>query len=198
MKPPLPHSRNNDPQILLDMEIDSLKAQAYDSGVRDFTMILLTLNTGLRCSEVTGLTVNCVYSYDTVMNFLDLPGAIAKGGRSRKIPFHIDVMKQIEVFIFWKRTARESMEPDAPLFLSKFTHNKLSSRDFQRICRTLSIKCIGRPIHPHTLRHTFATKLLQNTNLRVVQKALGHADIRTTQIYTHPSDEDLNEAIQKI
>lgn len=192
------HTQQREPEILLDMEIDSLKAQAFDSGVRDFTMILLTLNTGLRCSEVTGLTVNCVFAYNTVTNFLNLPGAIAKGGRPRKIPFHLDVMKQINTFIDWKRATHESLEPDAPLFLSKFTHKQLSARDFQRICRTLSIECLGRPIHPHTLRHTFATKLLQNSNIRVVQKALGHADIRTTQIYTHPSDEDLNTAVQKL
>jgi len=198
MTSPLPHSQNISPHILLDMEIDSLKAQAFDSGVRDFTMILLTLNTGLRCSEVTGLTVNCVYTYETVNNFLDLPGTISKGGRPRKIPFHLDVMEQIKAFINWKEATHECLEPDCALFLSKFTHKQLTPRDFQRIVRTISIKSIGRPIHPHTLRHTFATKLLQKTNLRVVQKALGHADIRTTQIYTHPSDEDLSIAINKI
>lgn len=193
-----PHSQNNDPQILLDMEIDSLKAQAHDSGPRDFTMILLALNTGLRCSEVVGLTVDCVYTYDTVNNFLDLPGTIAKGGHPRRIPLHQDVITQIDGFFCWKRVARECLEPYCALFVSKFTHKQLSPRDFQRIVRTLSIKSIGRPIHPHTLRHTFATKLLQKTNLRVVQKALGHSNIQTTQIYTHPSDDDLSIAINKL
>lgn len=198
MNSPPPLSVNNEPKILLDMEIDSLKAQARDSGPRDFTMILLTLNTGLRCSEVVGLTVDCVYGYDTVTNFLDLPGTIAKGGRPRRIPLHQDVMVQIEKFIQWKENIGESISPSFPLFLSKFTHKQLTARDFQRIVRTLSIKSIGRPIHPHTLRHTFATKLLKKTNLRVVQKALGHSSIQTTQIYTHPSDQDMTEAINSL
>lgn len=81
-----------------------------------------------------------------------------------------------------------------PLVLSK--HGKPPSRRYlQTTLRWLSLATIGRPIRPHTLRHTFATRLLEKTNLRVVQQALGHRSIKSTEIYTHPNMSDLRRAL---
>ncbi len=84
------------------------------------------------------------------------------------------------------------------LFFSKYTHRQLSSRDFQRIVKQLSIRSIGRPITPHILRHTFATRLLKHTNLRVTQVLLEHSNLQTTQLYTHVNIDDALDSINKV
>jgi len=183
---------------LLQFEVDSLLRQAQATNRRDWIMIDLALNTGLRNSELIALPIECIKSYETIVNILSLPGTIAKGGRPRDIPLRPDIRTHLEFFLIWKADHGESLEPTDFLFVSKFTHNKLSPRDFQRILNKISTKSIGRAIHPHVLRHTFATKLLSVSNLRIVQQVLGHVNLQTTQIYTHPSNDDVSAAMNKL
>jgi len=192
------HSPTSTVDILLNEEIISLKYLATTHSERDFMMISLVLNTGLRNAELCGLTVECIRPYDEITNILELPGTIAKGGSSRQIPLHPDLRQELSHFLKYKYTLGENIDGPSFLFVSKYTHNKLLPRDFQRIVRSLSLRSIGRSIHPHTLRHTFATKLLSVSNMRVVQKVLGHKNISTTQIYTHPSNNEISDAINKL
>jgi site-specific recombinase XerD len=127
-----------------------------------------------------------------------LPGTIAKGNSPRDIPLNPDIREHLKQFLTFKRNQKENTSPGDYLFVSVFSHRKLSPRDFQRIVSTASYTTIGRSIHPHILRHTFATRLLAVSNLRIVQKVLGHKNIQTTQIYTHPSSNDISDAINKL
>ena len=190
--------RSTSVPTLLQFEVDSLLSQAQATNRRDWIMIDLALNTGLRNSELIALPIECIKSYETIVNILSLPGTIAKGGRPRDIPLRPDIRTHLELFLLWKRDRGESLGPTDFLFVSKFTHNKLSPRDFQRILTKISAKSIGRSIHPHVLRHTFATRLLSVSNLRIVQQVLGHVNLQTTQIYTHPSNDDVSAAINRL
>ena len=181
--------------IIIEDEIKKLLSAAKDSDIRDFTIIYLALSTGLRVSELVGLFNEDIFPYDEVTSILVVPSRIAKNGRTRKIPINHETRLVLSTFISYKVTRKEPMSLDSYFFVSHHTHNPLSSRDFQRIVKELSISSIGRSITPHTLRHTFATRLLKHTNLRVVQEALGHARIQTTQIYTHPGIDDISSAI---
>lgn len=185
-------------KTLLDMEIDSILAQAKDINYRDFVMIKLALGTGLRNSELLGLTVGCFWYLGNIVKILDLPESIAKNNITRSIPLHPDLQNLLEKFIEWKFDENEPHKPEDFLFVSKFTKYRLGPRDFQRIVNKASSMSIGRSIHPHILRHTFATKLLAKSNLRIVQQVLGHKNIQTTQIYTHPSNNEISAAINKM
>lgn len=185
-------------EVLLDTEIITLKIFASGSYKRDWMIIMLALGTGLRNSELCNLTIECFRPLDEISGILDLPGTIAKGGNPRQIPLHPDLRVSLQDFLSWKFKRGERIDGTAYLFQTKFTNNKLQSRDIQRIVRSLSLRSIGRPIHPHVLRHTFATKLLSVSNLRIVQKVLGHKNISSTQIYTHPSNNEIAEAIKKM
>jgi len=185
-------------RILLDMEIDSMLAQAKDSSFRDFTMIKLALGTGLRNNELISLTMDLFWQAGYLVRILELPGRITRNNISRSIPLHPDVTDLLEKFKQWKIDHSEPCLNGDFLFISKFMHNKLSPRDFQRIVSRASITSIGRSINPHMLRHTFATKLLSKSNLRIVQEVLGHINIQTTQIYTHPSYNEISDAINKM
>lgn len=186
------------PDTLTENEIYSLKTFASHGSSRNWMMISLALGTGLRNSELVNLTVEIIRPYDEITCCAELPASIAKGSQPRQIHLRADIRESLQKFLTWKWDHGEQIDPEALLFVSKYTHRPLSPRDFQRMLRSLSLKAIGRAIHPHVLRHTFATNLLSVSNMRIVQKALGHKNISTTQIYTHPSNNEISDAINNL
>jgi len=195
MSPTLLHPTKKEPETLINSEEQILLFESKRSSDRDFMIISLALSTGLRNGELTELTIECVRTFEVITSVLMLPGSIAKGGCPREIPLNADTRSNLKAFLFWKNLNGEDCNGADYLFVSKFSHNKLSPRDIQRIISNISKIAIGRSIHPHVLRHTFATRLLAVSNLRIVQKVLGHKNIQTTQIYTHPSNDEIAEAI---
>jgi len=181
-----------------DLEIKQLLSAAAKQSTRDYTMIFLALETGLRCSEVVGLFIEDIAPYKDVSTVLTVPQRIAKKGKKRLIPINEETRQVIGSFLESKNYFPDFASPDNYLFLSRYTKKPLSTRDFQRIVKTHSTTALCRAISPHTLRHTFATRLLKHTNLRVIQELLGHASIQTTQIYTHVTSEDTELAIEKL
>jgi len=167
-------------------------------SLRDYTLIRFTLATGMRNSEVLGLNVDHVKPYGAITKILKVPAGVAKGGRPRDIPLRWKIRVMLEQYIDADIKILDIPGYENPLFRAKFNNNRLGPRDFQDIMRKYSLAALGRPCHPHMLRHTFATKLLQQSNLRIVQQILGHASIQNTQIYTHPSSTDIAEAIDKM
>ncbi len=179
-------------------EIQLLLAAAKRQSARNFTMIYLALSTGLRVSELVGLFIEDVRPYGEISRILTVPKRIGKNGKKRDIPLNQDTRDIITEFIRIKEICHQFTNSDSFLFVSMHTNNPLSTRDFQRIVKDLSVHSINRSISPHTLRHTFATRLLKHTNIRVIQETLGHAWLNTTQIYTHPDKSDCIDAVEKL
>lgn len=184
-------------KVINDSEISTLLSAAKKQNLRDYTMILLALSTGLRVSELVGLFLEDVSPFGVVSTVLFVPSRIAKNGKKRSIPITSEIRSILSTYISSAVYNEFPISPVSCIFLSKSTLRPLSPRDFQRIVKNLSLNSIGRSITPHTLRHTFATRLLKHTNIRVVQELLGHASIQTTQIYTHVSSTDAQLAIEK-
>lgn len=176
-------------------EILQLLSASRDKDYRDFTMIFLTLSTGLRNSELIGLFIEDVAPYGEVSTILNLPCRVAKNKKKRQIPINADVREALIQFINIKTIRKQPVELDSFLFVSHYTHRPLSARDFQRIVGSLAISSFGRSISPHVLRHTFATRLKNHTNIRVIQELLGHSSLQTTQLYTHVSTTEARAAI---
>ncbi len=186
------------PAILDDSEIDRLLQTARMYSLRDYTLIRFTLATGLRNTEVLGLDIGHVYFYGVVTKIIKLSRLIAKGHRPRDVFLHVDIQTCLQTYIDEEKSLGKIEDDLTPLFRTKYKNIRIGPRDFQHIMRKHSMIALGRPCYPHMLRHTFATRLLQQTNLRVVQIALGHASIQNTQIYTHPSSGDMADAISKM
>jgi len=172
-------------------------AKRTNNGLRNYTMALLMLDAGLRVSEVSKLLVTDLWVEGASVTSLIVSKEIAKKHRERTIP----VSARLQLAI------SHMGELDCPMpgngtiayaFFNSNTYLPLSPRQIQRIIKQAAIRSIGRPIHPHALRHTFATRLMRTSPIRIVQKLLGHASIQSTQIYTHPNDEDLKNAIKSI
>ncbi|MBA7535080.1 Tyrosine recombinase XerC [subsurface metagenome] len=186
------------PDILLDYEVEPLLKEAHNYSFRDYTLILFALNTGLRNSECVGLNIEDVYPHGTIVSILKLPAEIAKNKKPRSIPLSKNTKKVLDNYINnWLRCTGIT-DTKSPLFNTLRTNNRLSSRDFQHILRKHSIKSIHRAVFPHMLRHTFATKLLEQSNIKIVQEILGHSCLQSSQIYLHPSPSEKIDAVNKL
>jgi integrase/recombinase XerD len=159
-------------------------------AARARTMLELLYATGMRVSELVGLKTDAVNLDDGWVRVL------GKGSKERMIPLHSAAVKLLKQYMALRRDAFEDPEPF--LFLNRAA-KRLSRVQFWRDLKALGKAAgIKTPLHPHLLRHTFATHLLQGgADLRAVQELLGHASLATTQIYTHLEKSGLKSAHQK-
>lgn len=162
-------------------------------GVRDKAILELLFSTGLRVSELCSLNKNSI-------NFETNEFSVKGKGRKIRVVF---LSKRAKKYLLdWLKARKDIVEE--PLFISLSAiknkeHTRLTPRSIERIIKHYSIKAgITKRVVPHTLRHCFATDLLQNgADLRSVQSMLGHSSISTTQIYTHLTNKELKETYNK-
>ncbi|MDH0646534.1 tyrosine recombinase XerC [Pseudomonas sp. GD03858] len=157
--------------------------QLLDGGVdddfiarRDQAILELFYSSGLRLSELTGLDLDHL---DLAAGLVQVLG---KGGKSRVLPVG---RKAREALQQWLRLRGIAGPRDGAVFVSR-QGNRLGPRAIQLRVKAAGERELGQHLHPHMLRHSFASHLLESSqDLRAVQEMLGHADISTTQIYTH-------------
>ncbi len=169
----------------------------FRKGIRNYTMALLMLDSGLRVGEVVQLRIKFLWLYDQVPTCLYLPSWITKNKQERSIPLSGRLRDSIEELYksFW---CDFPDNPENYAFYQGDATRPMTTRQVERIIRAAAMKSIGRPIHPHILRHTFATKLMKLIDMRTVQQMLGHSQMSSTQIYTHPNLDDAKKAIDEI
>lgn len=190
-----PKLEKNLPRVLSVQDVEKLLSQPNPgtlTGLRDKAMLELLYATGMRVSEMLGL--------DTEHLNLDLGfvRCMGKGSRERIIPIGEIAQKYIREYLSrcWLKLRKSSWE--RAVFLNK-NGRRLTRQGFWKILKGYAKKAgIQSEITPHVLRHSFATHLLENgADLRAVQEMLGHADITTTQIYTHLSKRKMREVYEK-
>ena len=179
------------PKVLSEAQVEALLA-APDTdtplGLRDRTMIELMYASGLRVSELVGMK--------TVYLSLD-EGALrvtGKGAKERLVPFGAEAHAWIRRYLAEARGAILKRRSSAALFVTG-RGDGMTRQMFWKLIKQYALKAdIHAPLSPHTLRHAFATHLLNHgADLRAVQMLLGHADISTTTIYTHVARERLKQ-----
>jgi integrase/recombinase XerD len=170
-------------------QVEALLA-APDPGeefyLRDRALLELLYATGMRVSEVVDLTLE-------QMNLrLGYVRCIGKGRKERIIPVGRCAIEAVEEYLEYLRPRLLSNRPVSALFLSR-TGRPLDRTNMWRLVRKYAIAAgVDKPLSPHTLRHCFATHLLSGgADLRIVQELLGHADVTTTQVYTHVDEAQL-------
>jgi len=171
------------PRVLTVGEVDRLLQQPDTStpaGLRDKCMLEVLYATGLRVTELISLKINQV-NYET-----GYVRCFGKGSKERIVPLGKVARDYLELYLRNGRGRLAKLPSEDALFINHFG-KKLTRQGFWKILKKYVRKAgIKKDITPHTLRHSFATHLLENgADLRVVQEMLGHADITTTQIYTH-------------
>lgn len=163
-------------------------------GYRDKTMLELLYATGMRVSELVNVPVKNV---DMKMQYVIVMG---KGSKERMLPLGRTALHYLEHYLSVVRPQLLHGKPDAAaeLFVTGWGGPMTRERFYEIIVAYGKSAGISKRVTPHMLRHSFATHLLNNgTDMRIVQELLGHADISTTQIYTHLDVERLREVYDK-
>jgi integrase/recombinase XerC len=171
------------PRVLSAGEVGALLDVAAPTALdrRDLAVLELLYAAGLRVSELCGLDRGDIdLAHRTVT-------VLGKGAKQRRVPIHDTAVRALRA---WLEDGRDDMPgPPEAAFVNR-RGNRLGQRDVRRILDRRA----ASPTHPHALRHTYATHLLDGgADLRVVQELLGHSSLATTQIYTHVSKERLRK-----
>jgi integrase/recombinase XerD len=179
------------PEVLTVSEVEAL-LNAPDittkEGARDRAILQVIYASGLRVSEVCGLNLQDVS--DQIVR------VIGKGGKERIVPIAASAVKAIDHYLAHYRQYGEN-DKAPPLFVSDKGKRIDRTMVWKQVKRYASQAGIVKVISPHTLRHSFATHLLENgADLRVIQEMLGHASIATTDRYTHISQRHLTVAFE--
>ena len=164
---------------------------------RNRLITLLMLDAGLRIGEVLQLQISDLVIQAQPVSSVLVRSEIAKGKRERtiKLTAHLHSAVEAMYFFVWLPDDRE----DTSLcFYSSKSKEKLSYVQVERIITKAGFTACHRRIHPHMLRHTFGTRLMKVAPMRVVQELLGHRRLSSTQIYTHPDEEDKRRAIDSL
>jgi integrase/recombinase XerD len=183
------------PKTLSGTDVELLLKQpdpATPIGLRDKAMLELLYATGLRVSELVGLKPDDI---NLERGFLIVFG---KGSKERVVPMGESAMHSMKAYRERARPHLLGGRESAYLFISSKRRGITRQMFWERLKFYARKAGIGKGVSPHTLRHSFATHLLDNgADLRAVQEMLGHSDISTTQIYTHVSRERLRKIHEK-
>ena len=183
------------PDVLTVEEINAMVAQidlSSNEGHRNRAIIEMLYGSGLRVSELVNLQLSNMYRQE---GYMLIQG---KGSKQRLVPISPEAEKW---FQFWMEDrAHLDIKPQFKdiAFLNRYGRQLTRAMIFTIIKRLTAAAGIRKTVSPHTLRHSFATHLLQNgADLRIIQQLLGHENITTTEIYTHVDIQDLRQAIMQ-
>jgi integrase/recombinase XerD len=188
-----PHRERKLPQILSAAEVASMIETARSP--RDKAIIELLYGSGLRVSELTGLDLKDINFNQSYLR------CIGKGNKERVVPVGEKALNSLKTYLSSMKEKAKSQQlvpRSNPLFKDKSGERLSRLVVWQVVKRTAKLANIQKQLSPHTLRHSFATHLLENgADLRVVQELLGHANVVTTQFYTHISRQHLRRVYDK-
>ena len=180
------------PKFLNQAEVELLFSQpdvSTETGLRDRAILELMYSSGLRVSEAVNIQTRDI----------DLDGGVltctGKGSKTRKVPVGASAVEWVKSYLSLRRK-QENIEVQN-LFVTP-AGRPVNRQMIHAFIKDYALKCGLKDVSPHTLRHSFATHLIQNrADIRSVQQMLGHADISTTQIYTHITDAHLKKSYEK-
>ena len=181
------------PEFLTPQEVDQLKESidlSKPEGHRNRAIIEVLFSCGLRVSELVNLKWSNVYVEE---RFLRIMG---KGSKERLVPISELALKEIENYLPWRNTLKIKSGEEDYVFLNRRGGHLTRTMILIMLKEQAQEAGIVKTISPHTLRHSFATALLEGgADLRVIQSLLGHESIGTTEIYTHLSMQTLREEV---
>mgnify|MGYP003292805560 CR=1 FL=1 len=191
----MPRVEKKLPEVLSLEEIDAMIAcidMSKPEGHRNRAIIEMLYGSGLRVSELTDLRLSNIYRQEGYMRIL------GKGSKQRLVPISPVADEQLGYWLQDRNALDIKPESIDIVFLNHYGRQLTRAMIFTIVKRLAQAAGITKTISPHTLRHSFATHLLQNgADLRIIQQLLGHESIVTTEIYTHVDIHNLRDAILK-
>ena len=184
----LPNKEKKLPEVLSEEEVIELLEtpdKHTDLGKRDYALLEMLYSCGLRVSEAEKLQLNQINTQEKIIK------VVGKGKKERIIPIRDEALNAIKDYIYNVRSEKRIVDKNN-VFLNRSGKKLTRQVIYFLVVKYAKYAGIEKKIHPHTLRHSFATHLLDNgADLRVVQELLGHTNIGTTQLYTHVTTKTL-------
>ena len=165
-------------------------------AARNRVIVLLALDAGLRVAEIAGLQRRDLWYGEAPVIDLIVRVAIAKNHKERTIPLS-ERLRSAIVTIHDRLWPIPLSYADPREKTSYGAFGNITPRQIQRIAEGLSLAACGERFHPHAFRHYFATRMMHLCDTRTLQELLGHSSLQSTQVYTHPTIQDLRNAINK-
>lgn len=184
-------------QTLTDNQYATFMTLLHKAHIRDQCILLFLLHGGLRNGEVCKLNFSDVCIGHEIFHTINIINGHSQKKQSRYVTLSPKLIETLTKYITYCDSNQLRGDQSYSLFLTRNQKIRIQQRDVQRIVHHYTILCLLTAFTPHSLRHTFATRLLKCSNIRVVQQLLGHDSLTSTQIYTHPSSDDRDLAIQK-
>lgn len=166
----------------------------FRKGVRNYLIACLMLEAGLRVGETVALEIQDLYFKGLPVKSLVIRPEIAKNHVERIVPVSTRLTQAIIEYSKGNGWFDE-VDIGHKVFCLSDDSKPISTRQVERILFRAGIAGLNRPVNPHMLRHTFASKLMRVTDMKTVQELLGHSNMSTTQIYCHPNEDDKRKAI---
>ena len=190
----LPIKPRHLPDVLTDDEVTAIQ-QTFDrslpEGERNYVIVEVLYGCGLRVSELTELRLSCIYVEEQYLK------VIGKGDKERWVPINEHALKLLLNYIHNVRSHLDVKPGEKKIvFLNRRGHRLTRQMVFIMLRDAVAAAGIRKKVSPHSLRHSFATELVENgADLRAVQEMLGHESISTTEIYTHLTRDTLRNTI---
>lgn len=201
------HQVRRRPSTLTAAEVDAIlrASSRAERDLRDHTILHVALGLGLRVSEIAALNVGDVKSSRGAKGVWELRPEATKGCKGGTVALSDRLRRRVASFLSWKKRRGQSLEATSPLFCSRGgpgngAGSRLSARSIQSTFHAWQRRAgFDRRLPFHSLRHTFCDRLWRTSgDLRVTQQAARHSSVQTTEIYTHPTLDDLLTAAENL
>ena len=191
-----PTLESDECEKLLDFLLNDSKTPKQKlRAVRNHCMALLMLDAGLRVGELVSLRMSDLFFNSEPVRTIFIKPHMTKNKVEHSIPvskrLSDSLSSYFKTWIYFEHDIDEAFA-----FYSGSQDHPLTTRQVERIICSAGWKALGRPVHPHMLRHTVASRWMRVTNEAVVQRLLGHKYLASTQIYCHPNEDDKRRAIE--
>ncbi|MBV9488431.1 MAG: tyrosine recombinase XerD [Verrucomicrobia bacterium] len=192
---PLPRLERYLPETLNEAEVQRLLSTDLNGRpfpLRDRAILELLYASGLRISELTGARLENLNLEERMIR------VIGKGNKTRLVPIGRKACEALGNYLAQERVRLVRQRTGSEIFLSRFGKKLTTQRVWQIVKEVAALAGFAKNVYPHLMRHSFATHLLSHgADLRIIQEMLGHADISTTQIYTHVDQAHLRSIHKK-
>ncbi len=180
--------------------IEGARSSVTAESIRLIAMLELLYASGMRVSELVNMKLSATSAINAKGKGVQFISVMGKGRKERLVPIHYKAVKALTQYLDIRRNFLNEAESSPWLFPAYRKGKPISRQFFAMQLKDLAIKVAIDPekVSPHVLRHSFASHLLEGgADLRVIQELLGHADISTTQIYTHVQQEKLKKLVEE-
>jgi len=184
-------------RILTPLEFKKLEGALGQLKIKESTILSLLMYCGLRVGEVCKLRFKDLLEEGGVYVEVHIPASISKTGIGRPVPIPSMARFFIDDYIVNDYVPVGVSDSSHFLFPGTGGRDHMSVHGVEQLVSRICLKILHKHVMPHVLRHTYATMVLKYSNIREVQILLGHKKLSSTEIYTHPSLQDLSKSVNK-